>query len=99
MTSIMTIPEIQECLSEIENRLSYIENSMPYSNGNGLSGRLTELEERVSLLRQPQMRMIVHLTAKQNDTINQIKLGYNHLIGKVDEALARKKGKQYKKYK
>jgi len=44
-----------------------------------LADRVEALENQVILMKQPQ------LTAKQNDTINQIKSGYLHLQRKVNE--------------
>ncbi len=50
-----------------------------------LPERLEELEKQMSSLTKP------NLTAKQNDTINQIKSGYIHLQRKVNELTAKKK--------
>jgi len=80
-------------LAEMENDIAELFAYMPRSSSD-LEERLVILESQVSLLRQPQ------LTTKQNDTINQIKLGYIHLIRKVDEVIAyrKKKQKTYKEY-
>ncbi len=91
-TQTVSIEEIMERLSELLIRVEGIENSLPYSNDSGLAERLTDLEDKVSLLKQPQ------LTAGQNDTINQIKAERIHLVRKVDEALARKRGKREGEY-
>ena len=50
-----------------------------------LTERLEVLEKQVVLLNRP------YLTAKQNDTINQIKSGYLHLQRKVNELTVKKK--------
>lgn len=90
---IMSMPEVQEILSKFEGRISYIENSMPLQSDD-IKEQLRELSERVNLIKKP------YLTAKQNDTINQLRLDREHfwekfniLKGKVNELFKSRKTK------
>lgn len=85
---IMSMPEVQEILAEFEGRISSIENSMPLESDD-IKEQLRELSEQVNLMKRP------YLTPKQNDTINQIKAGYLHLQGKVNELFAYKNKRKY----